>query len=64
MTFIEAYAIHGPDIERIAYTLDISRPEADRLINREMDRRYKERQDRPKIRYAGFDRSQRSRWAS
>jgi hypothetical protein len=42
MTFLEAYAIHGPDVERLAYALDIPRPEADRLINRELDRRYVE----------------------
>lgn len=43
MTFLEAYVLHGPDVERIAFVLDISLLEADRLINRELDRRYVER---------------------
>lgn len=64
MTFIEAYSIHGPDVERIAFVLNIPRHEADRLINREMNRRYAERKSAPKIRYAGFDWSERARWVS
>jgi hypothetical protein len=50
MTFLEAYAVHGPDVERIAFALDISRPEADRLINRELDRRYAERRRLAEVR--------------
>ncbi|MBB3743880.1 plasmid maintenance system antidote protein VapI [Rhizobium sp. BK591] len=43
MTFLEAYALHGPDVERIAEALGITPPEADRLINDEMERRYQKR---------------------
>lgn len=41
ITFLEAYAIHG--VERIASALGIPAPEADRLVIREMDRRYQAR---------------------
>ncbi|MBX4870603.1 hypothetical protein HJA85_27160 [Rhizobium bangladeshense] len=43
MTFLEAYAIHGPDVERIAAVLGIPASEADRLVSREMDRTYQAR---------------------
>ncbi|MBX4920974.1 hypothetical protein HJA76_14865 [Rhizobium bangladeshense] len=39
-TFIEAFTKYGPDVERIAAALGIPAPEADRLVSREMDRRY------------------------
>ncbi|QND41554.1 hypothetical protein HB770_10990 [Rhizobium leguminosarum bv. viciae] len=38
MTFLEAYALHGPDVERIAEALGITPPEADRLINEVIER--------------------------
>lgn len=43
MTFLEAFTKYGPDVERIAEALGITPPEADRLINEAMDRRYHER---------------------
>lgn len=43
MTFLEAYALCGPDVERIARLLGITPPEADRLINDAMERRYQQR---------------------
>jgi hypothetical protein len=43
MTFFEAYEICGPDVERIALLLGITPPEADRLINELMDRRYQKK---------------------
>ncbi len=43
MTFLEAYILLGPDVELIAELLCISPHQADRLINRELDRRYVER---------------------
>ncbi|MBB3565848.1 hypothetical protein FHX06_007221 [Rhizobium sp. BK512] len=33
MTFLEAYALHGPDLELIGETIGVTPPEADRLIN-------------------------------
>lgn len=42
MTFLEAYTLHGPDVERIAISMRIKPHEADRLINEEMERRHKE----------------------
>lgn len=42
MTFLEAYTIHGPDVEAIAKLLGIAPAEADRLINEEMNRRHAE----------------------
>lgn len=42
-TFLEAYSLLGPDVERIAVLLGITPPEADRLISRELDRRHAER---------------------
>ncbi|MBX5190148.1 hypothetical protein HJB86_14655 [Rhizobium sp. NZLR3b] len=46
MTFLEAYAIHGPDTIAISEALNISEHEADRLINEAMERRHKARSDR------------------
>jgi len=46
MTFLEAYTLHGPDVERIARDLGITPPEADRLINEEMNRRHQERREK------------------
>ncbi|MGO8422288.1 hypothetical protein ACC807_11180 [Rhizobium ruizarguesonis] len=46
MTFLEAYALHGPDVERIAEALSITPPEADRLINEAMERRHQQRVQR------------------
>ena len=43
MTFLEAFTLHGPDVERIARDLGITPPEADRLINEELNRRQEER---------------------
>jgi hypothetical protein len=43
MTFLEAFTKFGPDVERIAEALCITPPEADRLINESMDRRYQKR---------------------
>ncbi|QIG70459.1 hypothetical protein EVB88_075 [Rhizobium phage RHph_N28_2] len=43
MTFLEAYLLHGPDVERIAEELGITPPEADRLINEAMERRHQQR---------------------
>jgi len=43
MTFLEAFTKYGPDVERIADALGITPPEADRLINDLMDRRYQKR---------------------
>lgn len=43
MTFLEAYEICGPDVERIALLLCVTPPEADRLINALMERRYQKR---------------------
>lgn len=43
MTFSEAYAISGPDVEAIAKLLGIAPAEADRLINEEMERRHREK---------------------
>ena len=42
MTFSDAYASVGPDVEAIAKLLGISPPQADRLINEEMNRRHTE----------------------
>jgi hypothetical protein len=46
MTFLEAYALLGPDVERIAEALGITPPEADRLINEAMERRHQQRVQR------------------
>lgn len=43
MTFLEAYTIAGPDVERIARLLGITPPEADRLINELLNRRHEKR---------------------
>jgi DNA-directed RNA polymerase specialized sigma24 family protein len=43
MTFLEAYALHGPDVERIAEAMGITPSEADRLINEAMERRHQQR---------------------
>ncbi|MGR9386423.1 hypothetical protein [Rhizobium leguminosarum] len=43
MTFLEAYEICGPDVERIALLLFVTPPEADRLINEAMERRHQQR---------------------
>jgi hypothetical protein len=37
MTFAEAYALFGPDVEAIAQELGIDPAEADRLINETME---------------------------
>ncbi|WP_165410039.1 hypothetical protein [Rhizobium ruizarguesonis] len=50
MTFLEAYAIHGPDVERIAEALGITPPEADRLINEALERRHQQRVQRSRRR--------------
>lgn len=43
MTFLEAFTKYGPDVERIAQALKITPPQADRLVNELMDRRYEKR---------------------
>lgn len=43
MTFLEAYKLHGPDVERIADELGIAPHEADRLINAKMNERHTNR---------------------
>ncbi len=43
MTFLEAFTKFGPDVERVAEALGITPPEADRLINAIMERRYQKR---------------------
>lgn len=43
MTFDEAYALCGPDVERVAYLLGIAPSEADRLINKRMDEKHARR---------------------
>ncbi|MBX5021202.1 hypothetical protein [Rhizobium lentis] len=43
ITFLEAFTKYGPDVERIAEALGITPPEADRLVSREMERRYQAR---------------------
>lgn len=40
ITFLEAYTLHGPDVERIAVSMRIKPHEVDRLINEEMNRRH------------------------
>ncbi|WP_018445546.1 hypothetical protein [Rhizobium gallicum] len=50
ITFLEAYALHGPDVERIAEALGITPPEADRLINEAMERRHQQRVQRSRRR--------------
>ena len=50
MTFSEAYALHGPDVELIAEAMGITAPEADRLINDRMDRKYRDRVENARIR--------------
>ncbi|WP_439605464.1 hypothetical protein [Shinella sp.] len=69
ITFLEAYALHGPDVERIAFSMGIKPHEADRLINAELDRQDAERaaaRPRPKmlakISYAGRERFQLPEW--
>lgn len=70
MTFLEAYALHGPDVERIAVSMRIKPHEADRLVNKEMDRRRSDipRQprhlDRPRamVPFVGFDPTEKSWW--
>lgn len=54
MTFLEAYALHGPDTIAIAEALSITEAEADALINERMDRkaRSKERWERTKANLA------------
>lgn len=67
MTFLEAYAIHGPDVEEIAKAMGIAPPAADRLINAKMNRErlgpegLKQPARKP-IRFAGFDESEASWW--
>ena len=51
MTFLEAYTLHGPDVERIARDLGITPPEADRLINEEMNRRHEGRRRPDRLSY-------------
>lgn len=70
ITFLEAYALHGPDVEKIAFSMGIKPHEADRLINREMDRRradmprHGRHLDRPRamVSFAGFDPTEKSWW--
>lgn len=50
MTFLEAFTKYGPDVERIAETLGITPPEADRLINEAMERRHQQRVQRSRRR--------------
>jgi hypothetical protein len=40
MTFAEAYYLYGCDVERIAKSTGLTPPSADRLVSRELDRRY------------------------
>ncbi len=55
MTFSEAYAAIGPDVEAIAELLGIAPAEADRLINEEMNRRHEERRDKRLSYHRGYD---------
>ncbi|MDK4720108.1 hypothetical protein PH552_12210 [Rhizobium sp. CNPSo 3968] len=55
MTFSEAYAIHGPDVEAVAKLLGIAPAEADRLINEEMNRRHQERHETRLSYHRGYD---------
>jgi hypothetical protein len=55
MTFPEAYASVGPDVEAIAKLLGISPSEADRLINEEMNRRHQECREKRLSYHRGYD---------
>jgi hypothetical protein len=50
MTFSEAYALYGPDVEQMAQAMGIDPPAADRLINDKLNRRYRDRQENARIR--------------
>lgn len=50
ITFSEAYALYGPDVERIAQAMSIDPPAADRLISDKLNRRYRDRQENARIR--------------
>jgi hypothetical protein len=70
MTFFEAFALHGTDTMAISDALNIPEHEADRLINKEMDRRREttprraRHLDRPRARvpFVGFDPTEKSWW--
>ena len=51
MTFLELFEKLGPDVERIARDLGITPPEADRLINDELNRRHEERRRPDRLSY-------------
>ncbi|MCD1266047.1 hypothetical protein B5M44_24975 [Shinella sumterensis] len=40
ISFLEAYILYGPDVEKIALAVGIKPHEADRQINEEMNRRH------------------------
>jgi hypothetical protein len=61
MTFSEAYAAIGPDVEAIAELLGISAAEADRKINAEMNRRHQERREKHLSYHRGYDQRVRAR---
>jgi len=61
MTFSEAYAIHGPDVEAIADALGIAPPVADSLINAELTKRHHDRLKEEKRRTAQRDHMRRVR---
>ncbi len=61
MTFSEAYAIHGPDVEAIADALGIPQHAADRLINAELTQRHTDRIKEEKRRTAQRDYMRRVR---
>jgi hypothetical protein len=46
MIFSQAFALYGPDVEKIAEAMGIKPPKADRLINAAMNKRY-EKEHRP-----------------
>ena len=70
MTFLEAYILYGPDVEKIAVAVGIKSHEADRLINNEMDRRHAELpprgrhlyRPRARVPFVGFDPTEKSWW--
>jgi hypothetical protein len=61
MTFSEAYAIHGPDVEAIADALGIAPSAADSMINAELTQRHIDRIKEEKRRTAQRDHMRRVR---
>lgn len=67
ITFIEAYALYGPDTIAIASALDIKEHEADRLISARLNADYAKRlhvRRINKIGYAGREPFQAAEWAT